>query len=263
MKVTIKTIKDGTFSIELEPSATIGELKTAVQAEKGDGYPAEGLKVIYQGKVLDNAQTLEGSSYKEAGFLVVMATKAPKKAAAPAAATPATTTSSSSAATAPATASAPPPASEPSGSMETAQDTPSDAPAQSSGESLPRELPANSPLAFLGSNPNFVRLRGMVQQQPEMLPSMLQQIAGANPELVELINANQEDFYILINAEDDGELGMPAQPSLQLSPEDQAAVERLAQLGFDPSLAAQAYFACEKNENMAANWLFENGADMQ
>ena len=82
--------------------------------------------------------------------------------------------------------------------------------------------------------------------------------------MLQLINANQEDFYILINAEDDGEQGMPAQqPGLRLSPEDQAAVERLSALGFDPSLAAQAYFACEKNENMAANWLFENGADMQ
>ena len=87
---------------------------------------------------------------------------------------------------------------------------------------------------------------------------------------MQLINENQEDFYTLINAEDEESAAAGGMPSaggqgagIQMSPEDAAAVGRLADLGFDRSLAAQAYFACEKNENVAANWLFENGMDMQ
>eukprot|EP00730_Choanoeca_flexa_P013587 TRINITY_DN5482_c0_g1_i1.p2 TRINITY_DN5482_c0_g1~~TRINITY_DN5482_c0_g1_i1.p2 ORF type:complete len:171 (+),score=31.68 TRINITY_DN5482_c0_g1_i1:167-679(+) len=137
MKVTIKTIKDGTFSVEMEASATVGELKAEVQKEKGNNYAPDTTKVIYQGKVLDDdSQSLESTSYKESAFFVVMPGKKPKKPAA--ATTPAPAQSapaeSSAAATAPATAT---PA---SSSMETAQDTPAQATSgdSSSESNLPR-----------------------------------------------------------------------------------------------------------------------------
>lgn len=44
-----------------------------------------------------------------------------------------------------------------------------------------------------------------------------------------------------------------------MSPEEMAAIENLVSLGFPKNRAAEAYFACDKNEEMAANFLFDSG----
>lgn len=49
----------------------------------------------------------------------------------------------------------------------------------------------------------------------------------------------------------------PPQGGLQVSSAEMEAINRLMGLGFSQAAAAQAYFACEKNEDMAANFLFE------
>lgn len=38
------------------------------------------------------------------------------------------------------------------------------------------------------------------------------------------------------------------------------SINNLVQLGFTKERAAEAFFACDKNEEMAANFLFEAGA---
>ena len=49
--------------------------------------------------------------------------------------------------------------------------------------------------------------------------------------------------------------------TIQLSQEDSDAVGRLQQLGFSRDAALQAFLACEKNETLAANLLFDGGDD--
>ena len=39
------------------------------------------------------------------------------------------------------------------------------------------------------------------------------------------------------------------------------AINRLVSFGFTKERAAEAFFACDKNEEMAANFLFEAGAE--
>lgn len=45
---------------------------------------------------------------------------------------------------------------------------------------------------------------------------------------------------------------------LRLTEEEMAAVDRLAEMGFDRSEAAQAFLACDKNESLAANLLMDS-----
>lgn len=53
----------------------------------------------------------------------------------------------------------------------------------------------------------------------------------------------------------------PPPGSISVSAEEMEAIERLVQLGFTKEKAAEAYFACDKNEEMAANFLFEHGME--
>jgi len=131
-----------------------------------------------------------------------------------------------------------------------------------------------NPLAFLRDHEMFQQIRSVIQQNPNMLTTMLQQIGRSNPELLSIISQNQEAFIRMINegeAGEEGDLGGLGtgegsgdldQPGvIQVSPQDKEAIERLKALGFPESLVVQAYFACEKNENLAANFLLSQNFD--
>lgn len=47
--------------------------------------------------------------------------------------------------------------------------------------------------------------------------------------------------------------------TIRVSQEEMDAINRLTSLGFPKHRAAEAYFACDKNEELAANFLFESG----
>mmetsp|Transcript_24935 Transcript_24935/g.44422 ORF Transcript_24935/g.44422 Transcript_24935/m.44422 type:complete len:222 (-) Transcript_24935:306-971(-) len=129
-------------------------------------------------------------------------------------------------------------------------------------------------LDFLRTNPQFQALRQMVQANPQILQPMLQELGKQNPQLLQLINSNQQDFLRLINEPaPEGAPGMEelaamaagggndGAVTIELSQEDREAIERLEALGFDRTMCIEAYFACEKNENLAANFLMESGDD--
>ncbi|KAL2854722.1 XPC-binding domain-containing protein [Aspergillus pseudodeflectus] len=118
---------------------------------------------------------------------------------------------------------------------------------------------AQSSLDFLRNNPHFQQLRQLVQQQPHMLEPILQQIGAGNPQIAQLIGQNEEQFLQLLS-EDDGAVP-PGTTQIHVTEEERDAIERLCRLGFDRTLVIQAYFACDKNEELAANYLFENSDD--
>ena len=49
--------------------------------------------------------------------------------------------------------------------------------------------------------------------------------------------------------------------TIRVTQEEMDAINRLTQLGFPKHKAAEAYFACDKNEEYAANYLFETGGE--
>lgn len=148
------------------------------------------------------------------------------------------------------------------------------------------EQPQEGGLEFLRRLPQFITMRRMVQQNPQSLPVLLQQLGQENPELLAIISQNQEEFISMLNSPDSaadsersqgvqpGSGGEQARPLVGQPPGDQPgvsyinvteqekeAIERLKELGFSETQAAQAYFACDKNENLAANFLFNMNDD--
>lgn len=55
--------------------------------------------------------------------------------------------------------------------------------------------------------------------------------------------------------------GGPRVARIELSEADAMAVGRLVAMGFDRDMVVQAYIACDRNEEAAANYLIENGFD--
>lgn len=116
------------------------------------------------------------------------------------------------------------------------------------------------PLEFLRNQPQFQQMRQIIQQNPSLLPALLQQIGRENPQLLQQISQHQEHFIQMLN-EPVQEAGSGHMNYIQVTPQEKEAIERLKALGFPEGLVIQAYFACEKNENLAANFLLQQNFD--
>ena len=125
----------------------------------------------------------------------------------------------------------------------------------------------------------------LCQNDPTKLTTLMQNIQQNDPDLFALINEREEEFKNLleqpITQEDvrnlrnfQQEMGMGGEGgehghghghghgqgaiSINVTPEDRIVINRLKELGnFNEADVVQAYFACDKNEEMTANYLFE------
>ncbi|KAH9715949.1 ubiquitin receptor RAD23b [Citrus sinensis] len=125
-------------------------------------------------------------------------------------------------------------------------------------------------LDFLRNNQQFQALRSMVQSNPQILQPMLQELGKQNPQLLRLIQEHQAEFLQLINEPVDGSEGdMFDQPeqdmphAINVTPAEQEAIQRLEAMGFDRALVIEAFLACDRNEELAANYLLENAGDFE
>lgn len=128
----------------------------------------------------------------------------------------------------------------------------------------------------------------LCSQDPSALERILHTLQQTSPETMNLIKENEEEFKNLLTqplTQEDindfqemqsmftniqqGGAGMgggsqvhpgarPGTVQIRLTKEEAEAVKRLMDLGFTQSEVIQAYLACDKNEEYAANFLFEN-----
>ncbi|ELW65827.1 UV excision repair protein RAD23 like protein B [Tupaia chinensis] len=137
--------------------------------------------------------------------------------------------------------------------------------------------PEGTPLEFLQNQLQFQQLRQTIRQNPSLLPMLLQQLGLRGPHLLQLISQYQEHFIQMLHEpvpEAGGQSGVggagdagTAQAGhgqanyVRVTPQEREAIERLKALGFPEGLVIQAYFACEKNETLAANFLLQQNFD--
>jgi UV excision repair protein RAD23 len=113
--------------------------------------------------------------------------------------------------------------------------------------------PMNDPLQmmnFLNSLPadqraQFAQSLGMSSEQLQGFMNMMSALPSG--ELQNLLRQNS------------GSAGQDPPGVIRLTHDEMAAVNRLMSLGFSQQQAAQAYLACDKNEELAANLLLEGG----
>ena len=159
-----------------------------------------------------------------------------------------------------------------------------DAPAAPVAPALPRAGAGGAANPFAGvpgmeALGNPVQLAQMLQAMPPQEQQAMAQMMGMDvtqlQHLAQMISAmppeqvqqhmnmamQQQGLGGLMGQADGlmGRGGMGGAQVLRLSEEEMAAVDRLTEMGFDRSEAAQAYLACDKNEALAANLLMDGG----
>jgi len=106
-----------------------------------------------------------------------------------------------------------------------------------------------------------------VQANPQILQPLLQELGKQNPQVIQLIQENQAEFMRLINepleGDEENEMNMldqiaDAAETIAVTPEENEAILRLEGMGFDRALVLEVFFACNKNEQLAANYLLDH-----
>jgi UV excision repair protein RAD23 len=304
MKLTIKTLQNSTFKVDIEAEKTVKELKEVIEKEQGKDYPSNSQKLIYNGKILADENKLAEYEFDEKKFVVLMITRPPPlpkstttqestsskqrnddkpkpPVLAPTTQPPTTATSSTTSTTTSATPTANTTASstatqQPVGARTTNFN---DASGLSTNDTQAR-------LAALMRQAQFRQMQDLIQQSPHLLSSTIESLAASDPELYNFISENPDVFVNALNhppmadsrsgqqsvgearrVSSQGRSDGSQQPGGQqpvvdqllsnVSEHDKEAIERLKELGFSEYLAVQAYMACDKDEQLAANLLFQ------
>jgi len=148
--------------------------------------------------------------------------------------------------------------------------------AEEEGEQVEEEIDFQQLLGL--DDAQLDELRAAVRQNPNQLLQILDPIVRSNPALAETLINNLDQFLWYMTTPEDrealgaqvfgdsgigGASGVPEGAQvISLSEDEAAAVHRLMELGFEWEVAATAYLACDKDEEMSANYLFEHGNDM-
>jgi len=278
MKTKIKTVQNELFEIDIEQEDSVKRVKEKIAELKSETMTVEGMKLIFAGKILvDDKMLLTEYNVKESDFLVVMCTKKPV-AVDPNLQRMMDMGFSKDQAENALQASGNNPDIAADLLMGGGDDAPAPPPAATS-----TPAPAAEQGPTTGAFPQMAQAGGAAQN-PEMIQALLQRVAASNPEMLERIQQNPQEFMQvlnnlqglpeaermqMLNALHDGNMGGGDEEEMAIpeifqgelpamSPEEQEAISRLMELGFSQAQAIEAYMVCDKNENVAANYLFNS-----
>ena len=320
MKLILKNLKQVKYIVELESEkSTVKDLKNEI--EKLHGFDSSQIKLLYNGKVLEDSKTIEEYQIKEEVIIIMMNTKRKAKPSPPPSEQPKQEEQPKKAEQTkqeeqpkkeeeqPKQQEQPKPdytqqinslvdmgyerekvekainASKgnvdvaieylTSGNIpEVSNNNQPNPPNQPNQENQPSNNKPNLPLE-LRRNASLMKI--VCRDDPEKIYDILNTLEQKNPALLNKIREHQEEFKNLLVSpinqqdidtykllEDDmkgiGRQGgrRPGQVEIRLTPEESEAVKRLSELGdFSQSEILTAYLACDKNEELAANYLFE------
>ena len=293
MKIFLKSLKGDKAEFEVQPEDTVLSLKQKVK--EAQGHEVEQQKLIFAGRIMEDAKQLAEYALKEGDNLVVMISKPKPAPRAPApevqpVQVPAAEMPAAQAPAAPAQLSAADfevavqrvmelgfPRDQTEAALRAARGNPDVAIEVLMG-GLPQEGEADmpegdepmeagdNPFAFLNNHPAMAQIRQTLQQNPtpQAFQGLIGQISASNPELAALIQAHPQEFIQFLmqpaGPQIDPRLvsALPRPGQIQMSREEVDAVKNLASLGFSEDDALEAYLSCDKNEAMAASLLFES-----
>jgi UV excision repair protein RAD23 len=136
------------------------------------------------------------------------------------------------------------------------------------------------------AEPELAQLRQLVQSNPQIIPALLQQLAQSNPELYNAVDANPAAFMRMLGpaaaaaaaaggAGQGGQAGAamggaggagaggPRPHTITITQEEKQSIDNLEALGFPRQRALEAFLICDKNEQLAANYLFDQMGEWQ
>lgn len=168
-----------------------------------------------------------------------------------------------------------------------AQQNPNQPPNQPQGG--PTQIALNqqqlTELQTMVQNPLFTQFRQQIIQNPNTLPQLLQYVGQNYPNIFQLLTAHPQLLMHLIQygqvpiqGVPGGQLGgqaqpgqppapggaqppmpaPPAQPTIELTEQDRANVVMIMEMGFSEAQAIEAYLVCNKNVELAINYLFDS-----
>ncbi|KAI9137775.1 hypothetical protein BKA69DRAFT_1127879 [Paraphysoderma sedebokerense] len=137
-----------------------------------------------------------------------------------------------------------------------------------SGAAAARQQSGLGGLETLAASPQFDQIRQLIQSNPQLLGPLMQQMGMANPELAQALNSNPEALMNLLAGGEMGGMGEGEEGDVPegaqyvtVTQEEKEAIDRLVALGFSRAAAIEAFLICDKNEQVAANYLFEHMED--
>lgn len=140
-------------------------------------------------------------------------------------------------------------------------------------DGTPNEVTTSQLRAALNAIPQYAEIKATYQQNPEVLPVILEQMAQRFPELHAMVMANFEEFQRIIGevsgepafsspAEAANHLADSMPEEIVITEQDRQALIELVELGggaWEEQAAMLVYLACRKNQEVAAAVLLEHG----